>query len=404
MLGKIIKNTGVQAVGKMMMVGISLVTTGVLTRRLGAGVYGQFVLIGSLFVFLDTLADFGNRIIGVRELAGRTGEDFKKGWGDFLGARLMTSLAAGAVGAAVVLLVPSFEEFREEAVLALLMIGMTSIAGALETKWQAEMKMERKVVLQVLFPVFFLVILWSFRESVSLMVVIGGYLAARAISLGVAVARESWLFKEVKIDYRRVVRVLRMIWPMGLYLLVFTAYDRVVDSLMIERILGIKEVAFYGLAYKIYATLLQPAAFLSGSMFAAITGRTSNRRIIFWQTTGVMIGGALLVIVGVNLGAEWMVKVLAGDGFEKTAAVLKILMGALLFSYLGHLSGYGLIAKEGQKEILELGVLVLIFNIAMNLLMIPRFGIIGAAWVTVATEALGVGLSSWKLSRKVGLR
>ena len=37
---------------------------------------------------------------------------------------------------------------------------------------------------------------------------------------------------------------------------------------------------------------------------------------------------------------------------------------------------------------LILGVLVLILNFTGNLLMIPRFGIAGAAWVTGFTEGL----------------
>jgi O-antigen/teichoic acid export membrane protein len=68
--------------------------------------------------------------------------------------------------------------------------------------------------------------------------------------------------------------------------------------------------------------------------------------------------------------------------------VLRILLVAMVFAYIGHLVGFTLIAKGKQKLILLIGVVSLIINISGNLIFIPRFGIVGAAWVTVATEAV----------------
>ena len=67
MLKKPLWNTAVQILGKVLMILISLATTAILTRRLGAGIYGAFVLTTSVFLLLDALADFGSRAIGVRE-------------------------------------------------------------------------------------------------------------------------------------------------------------------------------------------------------------------------------------------------------------------------------------------------------------------------------------------------
>ena len=66
MLGKLIANTGWQVAGKGITLLLSLVITGILTRRLGVTAYGGFVLITSIFVFLDTIGDFWTKIIGVR--------------------------------------------------------------------------------------------------------------------------------------------------------------------------------------------------------------------------------------------------------------------------------------------------------------------------------------------------
>ena len=62
-------NTAIQVTAKVFMVLVALVTTGILTRKLGVLGYGNFVLINSIFLLLDAIADMGTKIIGVREAA-----------------------------------------------------------------------------------------------------------------------------------------------------------------------------------------------------------------------------------------------------------------------------------------------------------------------------------------------
>jgi len=51
-----------------------------------------------------------------------------------------------------------------------------------------------------------------------------------------------------------------------------------------------------------------------------------------------------------------------------------------------------LISKNKEKKILWLGLVGLVFNLTANLYFVPKFSVYGAAWVTVATEALMAGL------------
>ena len=91
-------NTIVQILGKIGGVGISLITTGILTRKLGVTGYGNFVLIGSLFVLLDALADFGTTTIGVREVSK---DEDKEVVGHVFNLRMI--MATGAFGMGLVL-------------------------------------------------------------------------------------------------------------------------------------------------------------------------------------------------------------------------------------------------------------------------------------------------------------
>lgn len=401
MLGKSIKNTLVQILGKAITVGISLVTTGTLTRKLGVSTYGGFILISSLFVLLDSLADFGTKTIGVREVAK---DDRGDTWGEVWNIRWLTAGTAFCLGLMLVWWWPGLRTMRWEATVSMLMIFLTSVAGFLEIVFQVRLRMELKVIMDVVFPASFLLGVWWWPGNISLMWVMAGYLIARGVSLVVG----WWLAAPLlnwRIDRKDGLRLPRKIWqmswPMGLFLIVFAAYDRAIDSLLIQHFLGVDEVAWYGLAYKIYGVMLQPAYFFVNSIFPTISRQEEGHRDLL--TKSLLI---LMAMAGVGIGVTWwgapmMIYVLGGSDFWPAVMVLRTLMWAMIFSYIGHLLGFTLIAKGGQKEMMKLGMVALLVNGGLNVWLIPHYGILAAAGVTVITEAIDCGLMGWFLWKKV---
>jgi len=407
MFKRLAVNTGVQILGKALMVLVSLVTTGILTRRLGIRVYGQYIFITSILIFFDTLADFGTSIMGVREASKEDEKGRIRIWSNVAILRLIMASLSLALGMLFIFFWPDFKEIRVEAILAWSMILFTSLAGSLGVVWQTRIRMEIKVLVEVMFPTIFLLCLWFFGGNISLKWVFGTYLVARLITLawGWWLGRGTIKFRLV--DKKLISKLVKLSWPMGVYLLIFSAYDRAVDSLMIQRFLGISEVAWYGLAYKIYGVLIQPAFFLVNGIFPILSnpsplgkGDFLKRKNIFWVSARILLLASIGIIIGVWLLAPTMVYLLAGSEFEASVGVLRVLIVALLFAYMGHLVGFTLISKEGQKDMLGLGLFVLIFNLTGNLVAIPRFGIMGAAGVTVLTEMLSLGLMSWRLKKR----
>jgi len=389
MLKKPIINTGFQILGKIVTVGLSLVTTAVLTRKLGSEVYGNYLLITSVWLLLDAAADFGSRVMGVREAAAVGDRDKKNRiYVQVAWFRLIASLTGLIVGLGIIWWWPGFEGIEMEALVALLMIGLTATAGSLEIIFQTEMKMGFKVMMDVLFPLVFAAALMMAGE-VNLLWVSGVYLAARAISLGVGLGVVKKVTGKIKLsgpDGNYIKKFLKLTWPMGLYMVLFSGYDRAVDSALIKQLIGAKDLAFYGLAYKIYGNLIQPAYFLINSVFPIMSGKEGNKKRLFWQTAGLMLSGAVVVGAGTYFLAPWVVGILGGQDYKPAVTVLRILMPAMAAAYVGHLVGFTLIARGKQKQILVVGIISLVINIVGNLIFIPRFGINGAAWVTVATE------------------
>lgn len=391
MLKTPIINTLVQVGGKIVTVFLSLVTTAMLTRKLGPEVYGNFLLITSVWLLFDSAVDFGSKVIGVKEASAKEPDKRNEIYIQVAWFRGITSLLLFLVGLMVILFWSGFDGFEFEALVALMMIGLTATAGSLEIIFQTEMRMDLKVWGDVVFPLIFVIFLWFSDNNLNLIWIFGVYLLARILSLILSLSFAKKIVKKIQIvklnrDFLK--KFVGQTWPMGVYMILFSGYDRAIDSVLIKQLIGVKDLAYYGLAYKIYGSLIQPAYFLINSVFPLMSGKTENKRKLFWQTTGLMLLGALIVAPTIYFLSPLIIGVLAGSAYLASVEVLRILLVAMVFAYLGHLVGFTLIAKGKQKLILIVGVISLIVNIGGNLLFIPKFGIVGAAWVTVVTEAV----------------
>jgi O-antigen/teichoic acid export membrane protein len=386
---KLATNTGVQLVGRVTTILIGLVTTAWLTRNLGLEGYGRYTLLVALFVLLDNLADFGSKLVGAKEVSKVEGDKRWSKWSELLVWRGVWAAVITVLGVALVMTLTGFEEFRGVAALSMVMVGLTAMAGTLEVGWQVSLKMERKVAVEVLMSALTLVGFYLAGAGAGLGEVIGVLVGARIISLswGWLKMRGDMRIRPTKIDRKKFWGWLRTFAPMGWYMLIFAGYDRVVDTMMIGHWWGKQEVGWYGLGYKIYANLIMPAYYLVSSALPVWVGNIKGKD---WEKKlfGITMAGAVGAAVFCWIGAPLMVQILGGEQFLPTIGVLRWLSLALVAAYHNHYWGFKLLAQNKEKIILQTGLFTLIINITLNLLVIPDYGIMGAAAVTVATEIM----------------
>lgn len=382
--------------GKVLTVMMGLIAVRWLTRSLGVEGYGSLVLITSVFLLFDAAADFGTRLIGVREMveAGESGA--KAVWQRIVGVRVVLTGILFGVGWGFLNWYPGFELIKAEAFWGLLMIWGTMVAGSMEMVWQYRRKLEYKSAVEILFPAIFLIIFGLGGGNFSLLSVMQLYVLARVVSLLVG----GWWLRDwfgggwARWSGQGIKKFLIESWPMGVYLLLFTGYDRAIDSIIIRHYFSLVEVGWYGLAYKIYSNLVMPAYFLVSSVYPLLA-KDGLKNKVFRQSRIILMGMVMLGIPVVYLLAPMAINVLATGEFEQSVIVLRILLIALVFSYLNHINGFMMISRRKQKDLLWLGGIVLAFNLIGNIIMVPRWGIIGAAWVTVGSEML-----MWRLTSK----
>ena len=102
----------------------------------------------------------------------------------------------------------------------------------------------------------------------------------------------------------------------------------------------------------------------------------------------LMVLLALLVAVPVTFLSDWLVNLLFGNGYQQAGAVLAIHTWAGVFVFLGVASGNWFLAENLQRYYFYRTAVGAFANIGLNFLLIPKYGIYGAAWATVISQAL----------------
>lgn len=176
-----------------------------------------------------------------------------------------------------------------------------------------------------------------------------------------------------------------------------------VDLLLMQSLgVPLAEIGRYAAASKVLEGLILLAQPLSQIFFRQVRlawiANTGVLKQIAWLA-GLMLlaaagSGALMLWLGGPL-LVWML----GDAYQGITRILPWLMLALLFIFPNAILTQASIALNQERWYAGLAVVAALVNIALNLLLIPSHGIIGAAWATVATEAtLSLGLL-WNLAR-----
>jgi O-antigen/teichoic acid export membrane protein len=185
--------------------------------------------------------------------------------------------------------------------------------------------------------------------------------------------------------------LLRISLPLGATMIVNYLYFRL-DVVLLSILKGEDDVAVYGLAYRVLEGLMVLPAYFMLALFpeiARLTGQRERVDGLVSAALGVMEAIALPLVLVFAVFAEDVIRVIAGEDFADAAWVLRVLTLALGISYLSGVYGNALPALGRQNQLFRWSLVVLAVNLAVNLALIPPFGVEGAAVAVVLSELVG---------------
>jgi O-antigen/teichoic acid export membrane protein len=206
------------------------------------------------------------------------------------------------------------------------------------------------------------------------------------------VARRLAPFRRSTLDGAFVLQALRTLVPFGLTSLFGMLFFRV-DTVMVEAIRGTEAAGQYGLAFRVVEALNMLPLIVVGaaayprlsSLFKGESHRELHRLVAV--TAGGLLAVSLPIAAAVALTAPLLVGWIATDPrLEAATPVLQVLVWAFPLTSLRNLLFSTLLATDQQRFIATSLGLGVVFNVGLNLALIPPLGIRGAAVATLCSE------------------
>jgi O-antigen/teichoic acid export membrane protein len=178
-------------------------------------------------------------------------------------------------------------------------------------------------------------------------------------------------------------------WPLILSSIVISIYMKV-DQIMIKEFLDNASVGQYSAAVRLSEAWYFIPTIICASLFPAIINAKLKSNTLYLSRLqslyDLMVILGLAIIFPVIIFGDWAILLLYGDAFDQTSSVLKIHIWAGVFVFLGVANQKWFISENLQAyNIICLG-LGMISNVLLNLFLIPKHGIYGAAFATLISQ------------------
>ena len=179
-------------------------------------------------------------------------------------------------------------------------------------------------------------------------------------------------------------------WPFILSSMAVVIYIRI-DTIMIGQMLGDKEVGIYSVSTRLAEAWYFIPGVIVASVFPSIVSAKSHPLLYsqrFQSLLNSLCSIAIAIAICTSFLAPYMILLLFGRAYEAADSVLAINTWAGVFVFIGVASGRWFLVENLQRLLIVRTILGAVINILLNWILIPKLGMIGAAWATLISQAV----------------
>ena len=389
--GLVIRGSLLRLAGYTAGVLLGLISASLLTRHLGVGDFGKYVVVSSLVAIVAGLTDAGLATIAAREFATRKGEDRARLLANVIGIRIAVA-ALGALVATAFTVVAGYEPVM---VVGTLLAGI----GLVLTTAQQTLAVPLGVTLRLGWITG--IDLLRQASFVALVVILvsadAGLLAFLAATIPVSVlvltAAAILVRRTVPLlpqfDWAEWLRILRLTGAYAAAAAVGTLYASAV--VVVTSLVGTEaETGNLSAAFRIFSILGSIPILLVSSAFPifARAARGDLERLEYALKRVVemaLIVGSWMALATV-LGANVAIDIVAGDQYAPAVRALQIEGGVLVASFLAIAAGFALVSLHRHRVLLVGNALALATGVLLTVVLVPLYGVNGAAIATLVAE------------------
>ena len=187
-------------------------------------------------------------------------------------------------------------------------------------------------------------------------------------------------------------------WPMVLTAVASLIFMRI-DQIMIRHMLGLHELGIYSAAIKVYESWIILPYVISISLLPAIVklkqGDETEYHRKLCQLFRVVIWLSVLAALVTTLFSTSIMTIAFGVEYAPSASVLTIVMWTSIFSAMNSVSARYLTVEKMEKKVALRTLYAAALNIALNAIVIPIYGVDGAAAATLVCVFLTAYAMDW---------
>ena len=200
-----------------------------------------------------------------------------------------------------------------------------------------------------------------------------------------------------KFEKTLAISMLKKSWPIILSSVSIAIYMRI-DQIMLKNILGFEAVGNFSVAVKLTELWYFVPMSIGASFFPAlINAKKINETIFnsrFLNLMTIMVIISLSITIITVIFSNQIIVFLYGSSYIKSVQVLNIYIWASIFVFLGVVSSKWFIIEDLNKISFIRSLFGAIANISLNFILIPMFGINGAAISTLISYSIQVYFSN----------
>lgn len=383
-----ISGVGTKAVGFFVLL--------LLARRLGVDNFGKLNFAQTVVGYLVILANFGIPMLGIRTLAAQRA-NFREQVGDFLTAQLITGAFASVLLIAIIGLLPKSGD--DKLLIALFSLNLIGSTLLIDWSYRAQEQMTFVALgnfLQTLLP---LVLIVLFLQSEMQLFLVPIFLAAGVWGRNILDWRRFLHdFGWPRLDFRRekITSLLRRASTLGASIIMIQVYYSI-DTLLLGLMRSDAEVGWYNAAYRIVLVFTTLAGIIGEVTFPRLSRQSTV--LDAQQKSRIMLLGAKLLVFGslpIALAGTFystqLMTFLFGSTYANGAAALQILSWQVFTVFSNVAFAYHLLAAEKNRLYFISVAAGAVINLSLNLVLIPTYGIVGAATTTIIAEVVVLSL------------
>lgn len=384
-------NTFIQIIGKAISVFLGLIAIGMMTRYLGQEKFGWYITAVTFLQFACILIDFG-LIPVTAQMLSEPEHDKTRLFKNLLSYRFFTATACLTIAPLIAMFFPYPAEVKIAiafSTISFLAVAMNQIFTGF---YQTKLKMRVQVIGELVGRVVLVAGLYLLIKNNSSFLLIMAALVVSAASytavMWISASRETNV--GFGFDFAIWRAITKKMWPIALAIIFNVIYLKG-DIILLSLFRSQTEVGLYGAAYRVIDIYAQLAMMMMGIMLPLLAGNWSRGlkdefKKYYQQSFDAIMLMAVPMLIGTLMLAENIMRLVAGQNFAVAGRPLQILSLAVFGVYMGAIFGHAAVAINRQKQILWIFISDAIITLIGYLIFIPKFGMLGAAWMTVFSE------------------